>query len=226
MSIIDTFKEFKFTKKWFKNFFLMLISVTTMGFGVSLLKLTHFGTDPCSAMNYGVANKIGLSFGTYQLLLNLVLLIFVILFNWRLIGTGTIGNMVVVGYSADFFTKIWLDVCHIPTELSLGVRIVILIPTLIIFVIAAACYMNSGCGMAPYDAIPFIICSGIEKRGKKDWFKPVRFCLDLTAMLIGWFTGGETGLITVLMVITLAPTVAYVGEFFNKHGIVSTSGGE
>ncbi|MCH5268200.1 MAG: hypothetical protein J1E62_07635 [Lachnospiraceae bacterium] len=221
MSVINELKTFRFTKKWIKNFILMLVSVTTMGFGVSLLKLTHFGTDPCSSMNYGVAGKIGMSFGTYQLLLNLVLLIFVILFNWRLIGTGTIGNMVVVGYAADFFTKIWNDVCHIPADLSMGARIAILIPTLFIFVIAAACYMNSGCGMAPYDAIPFIICSFLEKKFKKDLFKPVRFCLDLAAMLIGWFTGGETGLITVLMVITLAPTVAYVGEFFEKHGIVS-----
>lgn len=221
MSVIEEWKTFRFSKKWFQNFFLMLISVTVMGFSVSLLKLTHFGTDPCSSMNYGVAGKIGLSFGTYQLLLNLVLLIFVIIFNWRLIGTGTIGNMVVVGYAADFFTNIWLNVCHIPTDLSLGARLTILIPTLIVFVLAAACYMNSGCGMAPYDAIPFIICSGLEKRTKKDLFKPVRFCLDLTAMLIGLFTGGETGLITVLMVILLAPTVAYVGEFFQKHGIIS-----
>lgn len=208
------------TKKWIQTFLLMLGSVIMMGFGVSLLVLTRMGTDPCSAMNYGVSRTVHMSFGTYQLLFNLVLLVLVLIGNYRLIGTGTVGNMVLVGYAADFFSWIWADVCHIPADLSLGVRIFILLPTLLLFVTAAACYMNSGHGMAPYDAVPFILNSKLEKAtGKSGFFRPLRLSLDLLATVIGYFTGGEVGLMTILMVILLAPVVEFVGKQFQKIGI-------
>lgn len=214
--------KFKITKQWIKKFLLMLISVILMGFSVSLLVLTDMGTDPCSAMNYGVSAKIGMSFGTYQLLLNIVLLVFVVIFDRSLIGTGTIGNMVLVGYTADFCSHIWRDICHIPVSLPLNVRIGILIPALIVFVTAAACYMNSGCGMAPYDAVSFILNDKIEKATNKDnLFKIVRFFFDLFAMTVGIITGGEAGLITAIMVVTLGWTVDFIGKFFNKHGFLA-----
>lgn len=80
----------------------MIIAVIVMGMCVSLLVMCDMGADPCSAMNYGISHKLGMSFGNYQLLSNIVLLIIVIIFDKKLIGTGTLGNMILVGYSADF----------------------------------------------------------------------------------------------------------------------------
>lgn len=218
--ILQNGDKMKITKSWIQTFFLMLGSVIMMGFGVSLLVLTQMGTDPCSAMNYGMARTLKMSFGNYQLLFNLILLIIVVIGNRRLIGTGTIGNMVVVGYAADFFSWIWSNVCHIPANLPLIVRIVILFPTLLLFVTAAACYMNSGHGMAPYDAVPFILSNHLEnKTGRTGLFRPIRLSLDLLATIIGYVTGGEVGLMTVLMVILLAPIVEFVGKQFRKIGI-------
>lgn len=215
------------TKHWVKSFFIMLFAVLMMGFSLSLLVMTELGTDPCSSMNYGVARLVGLTFGTYQLIFNLVLLLFVILFYRSCIGWGTLGNMVLVGYTADFFTYIWHDVCNIPMHLPLTTRIIILVPALIVFVIAAACYMNSGHGMSPYDALPFIIDETIMKKtGGKSHFKPIRFSQDLLCTIIAVITGGEAGAITVLMVLSLAPTVQFVGKIFDKKLHMTESTGE
>ena len=46
----------------------------------------------------------GISFGTCQLSMNLLLAVVVLLVNRRMIGLGTLGNMVLVGYVSDFFT--------------------------------------------------------------------------------------------------------------------------
>lgn len=207
------------TKDWWKTFALMLGSVILMGFGVSLLVLTEMGTDPCSAMNYGIARTLGWSFGNYQLLFNTVLLILVVVLDWKLIGTGTIGNMVVVGYSADFFGWLWHSVFHIPTHLPLAIRIAILVPALLLFVIAAASYMHSGHGMAPYDAVPFALTEKIKQKTGKDCFKPVRLSIDLIATVLGFATGGEVGVMTILMVVLLAPVVELVGHLFERWGI-------
>lgn len=211
--------NFNINKQWIKSFLLMIISVIIMGFCVSLLVLVNMGTDPCSAMNYGISDKIGISFGTYQFLLNVVLLIFVIKYDRSLIGMGTLGNMILVGYSADFLSWLLHDICNVPYDIPLKIRIILLFPTLIVFVIAAACYMNSGHGMAPYDAVPFIISNKIEERTNKNPFKFARFCLDLFGTIIGFITKGESGVITILMVITLSPTISFVGNVFKKHGI-------
>lgn len=205
-------------RAWWKSFFLMIASVIVMGFGVSLLKVTDFGTDPLSAMNYGVSEKIGCSLGTYQLFFNLTLLIIVLFIDRKLIGTGTLGSMVLVGYSADFCTFILYNVLHIPQELSLSVRIGVLIPALIIFVLAAACYMQSDHGTAPYDAIPFIINNRIEKKThKKGTYKVVRFCYDGFFAVISIIVGGEWGITTILMVVLLGPTVEFVGGLLHRE---------
>lgn len=214
-TITTTFQMPVLDKHWWKTFALMLISVIMMGLGVSLLVLTEMGTDPCSAMNYGIARTLGLSFGNYQLLFNTILLILVILLDWRLIGTGTIGNMVVVGYSADFFGWVWTNVCHVPAHLPLAARIGILVPALLLFVVAAACYMHSGHGMAPYDAVPLPLPKNTAKTGR-NCFKPVRLSIDLIATILGFLTGGEVGVMTVLMVLLLAPIVEFVGKLFEN----------
>ena len=206
-----------FSKEWRKTLLIMLTAVFAMGFSLSLLVLTHFGIDPCSCMNYGISRLTGISFGTCQVLLNLALLLFVLLFYRSSIGLGTLANMVLIGYTADFFTWIWRSLLHIPEQLSLTARVMILIPGILIFVISAAFYMNSGHGVAPYDAIPFIMDeAAMKKNGGKSHFKLFRFGQDLTCSCIGILTGGEYGVITFLMVILLAPTVQIVGKLFQK----------
>lgn len=215
--------SFQINKKNYKHILFMLVSVIFMGFSLSILVMTNLGTDPCSAMNYGVSGAITnsgiftISFGSYQLFLNLCLLIFVLIYKRSLIGWGTLGNMILVGYTADFFTWFWHEVCKIPMSLSLMTRLILLVPGLIIFVISAACYMNSSQGMAPYDAIPFILNEKITKRTGKNHFRIIRLLQDFLCTMIGVFTGGTYGLITFLMVVTLGPAVQAVGDIINRR---------
>ena len=129
-----------------------------------------------------------------------------------------------VGYSADFFTWIWKEVCHIQAQLNLGIRIVILIPALILFILAAAIYMQSGHGTAPYDAVSFLISEKIEKHSGKNMFRIVRIVYDLAATGIGVIAGGEVGVITILMVILLGPTVDLVGRIMKTRRGVEKQG--
>lgn len=208
--------NFKYSSDWIKSFLIMLCAVTVMGMCVSLLVMCNMGTDPYSAMNYGISHMLGMSFGNYQLLSNLVLLLVVIIFDRKLIGTGTLGNMILVGYAADFFTWIWKNVCHVPEQFSLSTRIIILIPALILFIFAAAIYMQSGHGTAPYDAVSFLITNKIAKVTGRNMFRITRIVYDLLATCIAAETGGEVGIITILMVILLGPTVGFVGDFIKR----------
>ena len=64
--------------------------------------MSGFGVDAFSCMNLGVSGFLRMSFGTWQLLINAVLLLVVWFTIRHCIGPGTVVNMVCVGYTADF----------------------------------------------------------------------------------------------------------------------------
>ena len=133
-----------------KKIIVMLLGVFFQGIGVSLLNISEGGPDPFSALNYVVSDKLNMSFGTYQLILNIILLIFVFIKNRRLLGLGT----------------------------------------------------------SPYDAISFFVHGYVEKiAGRKIAFRLVRICYDGLFALLGWLIGGNIGIVTVLMVVLLGPSV-------------------
>ena len=212
------------TKEMVKRIVLMLVGVFFMGVGVQFLNRTNLGPDPFSAMNYGFAAKAGLSFGTFQLLFNAVLFIIVLLKDWRLFGLGTIGNMVIVGYSADFTGWIVDKLGFFPEAeaLTVGMKIGIMIPTLVLFLFAAALYMNCGLGTSPYDALPLLLHRAVEKAaGKTIPYKFVRMLYDGLATVVALLVGGSVGVVTVLMVFTLGPCVDFVAGLIKKSGIFS-----
>ena len=210
----------------------MLIGVFMMGFTLSWLRFVDWGTDPFSNMNIAISEKIGLSLGTWTLILNTILFIIVILLGADNIGFGTVANMTLIGYICDFFTWVWkkvlpsqvleypevaegtndsLIIPHFSNE-YLWLRIVVMVIALAAFVFSAALYMDSGLGVSPCDAIPFMIWSKIQKVP----LKVVRMPYDFTYVLIAVIFGCRSCIVTILMALSLGPTIEFVGKNIKK----------
>ena len=114
---------------------MVFAAVILMGFALSFLNRTGFGTDPCTAMNLGISAKFGLSLGTWQLLFNLILFVIVLWKDKSQIGIGTIANMVLVGYAMDFFTCIENFFIAEGYFTSMAIRVLVLIPALTLFIV-------------------------------------------------------------------------------------------
>lgn len=193
-----------------KRTVVLFISVFLMGLGVAILDQLGFGTDPCSVLNLGVSRLVGWSFGTYQLCFNLVLIVLILLLGEaRRIGLGTLANMVVVGYAADFCTWI-INMVHPLYGEPEMVKILLFIPTLIMFMVAASFYMVVDLGVSPYDAMPQII-SGRMKRLS---FTVIRIIWDVSATVIGYLVGGTVGLVTIIMGFFLGPLISAIAKKF------------
>ena len=135
--------------------------------------------------------NLGIPFGTLQLMVNAIMMIFVIRYDPSRIGLGTLANMTVVGYVAEFFMYV-IDQFPVLETLSLTARIVIFVPALALFLLAASTYMCVDMGVAPYDAIPQIIAA------KKGWsFRLVRTCWDFVMMVGGALLGATAGPVSV-----------------------------
>ena len=200
-------------KHFWTRLILVIAAVILMGFALSWLLLVDLGTDPCTLLNQTISTRLGISIGNWQALFNTVLLIFVIIFGGRNLGFGTLANMFLVGYSIDFFSWIWAKVLPADLFTSMGVRIAVLIPALILFILAASFYMDVDMGTAPYDAVSFIISTHLP-----NVFVPCDpHRLRLRCHRDRRSARRKLGIVTVLMVITLGPVIEWLGNIMKQH---------
>lgn len=204
-----------------KRTVLSLSSILIMGFGISLFSVSGFGVDPFTSMNMNVANTLNIGFGTYQLIVNAVILLYVVVVAHRgLVGVGTVFNMVGCGYVCEFFQGIIEPMVN--SHYTLAVRIPLLLAGIVTLCFACSLFFTANVGVGPYDALGFMLSRGIKLEHK--W---VRVITDITVILIGLtVSGGFTALLhgdfsqiknigigTVITAFCMGPLV----NAFNKH---------
>ncbi|MCC8181833.1 MAG: hypothetical protein LIO45_02470 [Clostridiales bacterium] len=183
------------------------------GFSTAWLLRLSLGADPCSTMNAGIAAHLPISFGTWSLIMNLLLMVIVFRTDRRQLGFGTLSNMVLVGYSADFFG--WLIDRNVPAAVfdSWETRLAIGVPVLAVFILAAGVYIAMDLGTSPYDAIPAIIA----KRHSSISYRTVRTLWDVTALAVGVLAGASFGPVSVVCAFALGPVIAWVGRVVRER---------
>ncbi len=165
-----------------KRLVLMLVGILLIGMCVASYRMSGFGVDAFSCMNLGISGFLKMSFGTWQLILNAVLLVIVWFTVRNCIGPGTIVNMILVGYTADFLCWLFLNQFHLSVNMPL--RIVFLLIGTLLASLGCACYMIADMGIAPYDSVAFIITKYTRE---KISFRLARVMSDLTVIAVGVF---------------------------------------
>ena len=207
-------KKYIKSENFTKRFVIMMIGIFFLGFWLSFLIRANLGTDPCSFMNLTVSRRLGILFGTWQVILNAVLFVIVIFFGREYIGFGTVANMLYIGYIADFFGWIWDR--NIPSSFftNTPTRILTFVVSFSMFVVSASLYMNANLGLAPYDAVPLMIKKYILKSIP---FAIIRICYDFTVVLVGILCGGIPNIGIILMALFLGPVITSVGGLLNRY---------
>ncbi len=186
----------------------MVLACTLMGLGISFYAHAAMGSDPCSTMNLGLAKVLGKNLGPVMVSTNIILLIFVVIFDRSMLGLGTIGNMVLCGFTSDFF-NIFLDKLLPPTEeMSISFRVLLTLIGVVIQLFGISFYITADLGMAPYDCIPYII----EEKTHFN-FRVVRVIWDWAFVAVGFFFGASVGIGTIIMCFCIGPII----PILNKH---------
>lgn len=158
----------------------MLLGILLISICVACYRLSEFGVDSYTGMNLGISGFIGMSFGTWQLIMNLLILAAVFFTVRRFIGAGTIVNMVGVGYTADFLC--WLVNDVICAEMTLPLRVLALLLGTLFASLGVALYMKADMGISPYDSVAPII---VKLTGEKVPFQAARISSDITVLVVG-----------------------------------------
>lgn len=195
---------------------MMLTGILFISICVGCYRLSGFGVDAFTCMNLGISGYIGMSFGTWQLIMNLVLLIVVFFTVRRCIGAGTIVNMVCVGYGADLIC--WLVQDVLAAEMTLALRIFALLLGCIFAGLGVAFYMVAEMGIAPYDSAALILQKWTKGRIP---FQFARVITDVVCVLTGivfcLFAGDDIWMIVGIGTIINAFFNGPLIQFFRTH---------
>ncbi len=203
-------ERFRTAKNLKRRMFVLIAGVVMMGLAVAVLDRVGWGADMYSTFNLGVSRRIGMSFGTWQMILNAVMLAFVLWRSPRLIGVGTLANMFLVGYSADLFSFLMDALGLHPEALETAGKIAVFVPAIALFLVAAAFYMVVDLGTAPYDSMPLLI----HDTFKKPSFMVTRMLWDVSFILLGLLVGADVGVVTVAIAFGLGPVIRAVADRF------------
>ena len=192
----------KGAKNYLWRSLMSFIGVTIQAIGATLLLIANLGMDPYSAINVGLSKFLNISLGNYQLAINFIILIFVFFMERKLIGTGTIFNMVLIGYYIQLFN--WLYGLVLPLPTTIGSQILVAVIGLLIFTFGVAVYITADTGVAPYDALTPILVT--LTHGK---YKVIRIAQDSLFTLGAYFAGGPVGVVTIIVAFFTGPLIVF-----------------
>lgn len=192
------------------------LGVVICGVSVGMFKHAALGVDPFQALMSGLDAVIPIRFGTLYVLVNLLLLLFALVFDRHKIGLATLINLFLLGYIAEFSQHCAAALLPDP---SLPVRFVLLGAAIVIMCLASAFYFTADLGVSTYDALSLIW----SERQKKLPFFACRVISDLVCVGLGvllcrlaGFTPveitREVGIGTVVTAFFMGPLI----EFFNR----------
>ena len=175
------------------------LGIVCIALGTTVCRVGNVGVDPFTAMNLGFSARVGMDFGTFQLLVNLAILAAVFALDKYQIGLGTLINMVGVGYLIELFTWLLGFLPKFEGLVSAGVHLAI---GTLLFTLGVSLYLKTRMGVAPIDAIAPVIVARTRFT-----YTPVRMTQDITVAIIAIIAGGPIGVFTVIAAFFTGPLI-------------------
>ncbi|MGN0326002.1 MAG: YitT family protein [Lachnospiraceae bacterium] len=199
-----------------KRFVYIVLAVFLIALGVTSLRFSNFGTDPFNCMNLGVSSHLPISYGTYQLLVNILIFVPLYLLKPSILGLGAIANMFFCAYVVEGFSFAFhkMGIANESLQDCFLMRIIFLIVGLCCMCFGAALYMECNMGMAAYDALGLIIEEKVSGRIK---YQNIRIATDITCILIGVFTGSAVGIGTIISAFFTGPLISKLRKWISKR---------
>jgi uncharacterized membrane protein YczE len=171
----------------------LILGLSLYGASVGVMVRANLGLGPWSVFHQGVANHTGLTIGLITNGVGALLLLLWIPLRQRP-GIGTIGNVLLIGTTADITLSL------LPPPEGLPLRIGALLFAVLLNGIAGGLYIGAGLGPGPRDGL----MTGIVRL--TNWPVPrVRTGIEVVVLALGWLLSGTVGVGTVLYALSVGP---------------------
>jgi uncharacterized membrane protein YczE len=181
--------------RWTRRLGQLYLGLVLYGVSAAMQVQAGLGLDPWDVLHQGLTRYLPVSFGTVTIIVGaLVLLLWIPLRQWP--GLGTVSNVFVIGFAADF--GLWV----LPAPDALPVRIGSMVAAVVLNGLAGAAYIGSHFGPGPRDGL----MTGLVRRTGGS-LRLIRTGIEVTVLVSGFLLGGTVGVGTVLYAVAIGPLV-------------------
>ncbi|WP_342433194.1 YitT family protein [Neobacillus sp. FSL H8-0543] len=176
-----------------------VLGMLVLAFGAALtIEGELLGIGPWDVFHYGMFLKLGLTIGTWSIIIGFLLLTAASIATKKLPKIGAFLNMLLLGIFMDFF--LWL----LPSIDSFIGAVVSYVIGVVLLGFGIGLYVSADLGSGPRDSIMIMI---VDKTGwSLQW---VRNGMEVLVLILGWALGGPVGVGTVIIAFFLGPIVGF-----------------
>jgi uncharacterized membrane protein YczE len=189
----------------------LIIGLFLLALGIVRILKSNLGMSPWNVFHVGTINYLPLSLGRITQITGVILII-LSFFLGVYPGTGTILNMILVGFFIDVVNPFVAVIHRLPfrfLSLSTGIMLIAL---------GTGLYINSNLGAGPRDSLML----GLIKKTEKS-VRFIRASIEITVLVIGFLLGGPVGIGTVVFSLSIGPSVQFFLKITPKQGSPSPS---
>lgn len=179
------FRKMEYLKRISKLILGLFICAT----GLYLSIRANIGLAPWDSLTVGIERITEISYGNVSVMIGIAVIVADIFLKEK-IGIGTILNTILMGKFVDLLN--YMDLIAYQENFLVGVLMLLIGQ----FILCIGCYFYMGAqlGCGPRDS--FMVAFG--KRLNNVPIGAVRFCIELTVLVIGWILGAKVGLGSVI----------------------------
>ena len=186
---------------WRIGFFLLGIIILALGVTLTIRGQT-FGVGSWDVLHIGLFKTVGLTIGSWSIILGIAILISIGIITKRFPKIGTWVDMVLTGVFIDIFN--WL----LPVATTTAIQLLAFILGLIAIGFGAGMYIAADLGVGPRDALMMLLTEYTPLS-----VSTARTIMEVSVALIGVMLGGPLGIGTVIMAFGLGPIVQWALKF-------------
>lgn len=169
-----------------------------MSLGIALMIKANLGGAPWDVLHIGLTNQLGLTVGTWSILMGVLILSATSLLMKAWPQLGAFLNMLLVGLFIDLF--LWL----LPTSNHLFIQLAMLVVGVLTIGYGIGLYIAPGCGAGPRDSLMLALQI---KTGLKVQY--VRGIMEIMVLTVGWLLGGPVFIGTILFCFGIGSVVGF-----------------
>ncbi|QTC41963.1 YitT family protein [Bacillus sp. V3] len=180
---------------WQLGYFIIGLLIFSYGISMSI-KVQYLGIHPWDVLNIALFEKIGLTIGTWNIIIGAAMILGTLLLKGKYVRLGTIINGVMVGVLVDFFLHFNL----LPPQTNAASDVFLLLAAIVLMGIGGGLYSAAQLGTGPRDGFMLTI---------SDWtgfsISTVRILCECSVLIIGLLLGGPVFIFTFIYTFIQSP---------------------
>lgn len=179
-----------------------LIGLVIFSLGIAMtINVQYLGLNPWDILNVGLYDQFGLSIGSWNIIIGLILVAVALILDRSYVKIGTLVNVIVIGSLVDLF--LYLD--FLPKAAHGISDYFLMLVGIVIMAVGGGVYNAASLGSGPRDGF---ILSISDKTGFS--IGKVRIVLESLVLIIGYFIGGPLFIFSIIFTFILSPIFQFV----------------